>query len=239
MSRKQTADDFPRYTPPPVVLPDDDAATIPELRAFAAMVWNEFTEVFGNSMTLIHMVRAPRKLFRMANDWLRHLELFVRRFIIIVAGTLALAPVKPRPSSRGKADPAVYRRSFAHWADPTSWRVSFRILPSGPRDPQPYSYRRNGTRPIRATGLARRIEALRRVLSYHEFYAHRFARSLARIRNPGARRNLRPDYGVKPWVFHPNLSSRGAHAIKGKMPLANAMCERTLARMQALEPRPG
>lgn len=95
MRRKMKPEDYPPYTPPPLVLPDDDASAILEIREFAVMVWNEITMVFGPSIHFVRMITSPRRFYRQTLDWLRNLELLVRRLITITALSMKLPPVKP------------------------------------------------------------------------------------------------------------------------------------------------
>ncbi|MDP3495716.1 MAG: hypothetical protein Q8R82_21625 [Hyphomonadaceae bacterium] len=244
---KMKEEDYPRYTPPPVVLPDDDRSVILDLRSFAAMVWEEITMVFGPSIYLVRLATSERPFFRQTLDWLRNLELFVRRFIAVTALSMTLPPVKPakassRPSSAQPAEAPAFRRCSGHWADVQSWDVRFRIMPRGPSEPGPSREGLPRTPVVQTPmlyGLARRIEALRRVLSYHEAYARRFARSLDRMRARAPRANDRVLLGVKPWKFNPYMASKGQHAVREMMPLLTGLCERAVARWQGLDPRPG
>lgn len=240
MPYKMKPEDYPPYTPTPVVLPDDDDAAILEIREFAAMVWREITQVFGPSILFVRMITAPRRLYRQTLDWLRNLELLVRRLITITALSLTLPPVKPAKRSPGTAPD--FRRISGHWSDVESWNVSFRILPPAPRAPRPSTAglpRKPARHFVSTYSIARRIEALRRVLSYHTAYARRFARSLERCRARTPRSNDKVLLGVKPWKFHPYMSSKGQHAVRHIMPLTVGLCQRALARWQGLEPRPG
>ena len=241
MPYKMKPEDYPPYTPPPLVLPDDDASAIPEIRDFAAMVWREITEVFGPSIHFVRMITAPRRFYRQTLDWLRNLELLVRRFIAITALAMTWPPVKPTKRSPSTRLPEFRRRS-GHWADVQSWNVSFRIMPRLPRKPRPSTAglpRKPLTHFVRVYNIARRIEALRRVLSYHKVYARRFARSLELRRARTPRSNEKVLLGVKPWKFHPYMATKGQHAVRDIMPLVVGLCQRALNRWQGLDPRPG
>ena len=135
MPRKKKEDAYPRWTPPPVVLPDDDASAIPEMREFAAMVWGEITDVFGNSAYLVSRAVDSLAFMKQARDWVRNLELFVRRMIAVLALSIQLPPARPRTPAARPRPPEEFRRRSGHWMDVQGWHVSFRLTPPVPGDP--------------------------------------------------------------------------------------------------------
>jgi hypothetical protein len=118
------------------------------------------------------------------NDLIHHLELITRRIILIAALALdiILAPLKPNTRERKK------RRVLVWPHRPETWRTSFRMLNArgqvsdrapplqvGLTDPSQLS-RFLGTLP-----LARRFEAVRRVLTNPDRLVRRTALRLARL----------------------------------------------------------
>jgi hypothetical protein len=151
-------------------------------------------------------------------DWLRPLELLLRRMLLIEAFALAVSQTLPRP--RTKATNAVSGSAVApatptparakpafNPARPETWRVAFIALPgrgrSGPRRPLP------SVQPVRAYGeevcakryrrqlvsalpLARRLEAAIRVIVNPLPFVRRLAFRLSRGRTASATRLVIP-----------------------------------------------
>lgn len=229
--RKKAFDeyDYPRYRPEPVTLPDDAVSVVLELRRFAAMMWGEICGLFGASKHLVERVRAPRDFMRPALDWVRNLEMMMKRVIIILA--LAL---KPAPARKSSPRERKMRRSRSHWAQSDIWNVVFRMMPALPRQRACTARIAAPPNPLTRTyGLARRIEALRRVISYSESYPLRFARTLARHQARNASANDKVLLTLKPWDIHPWRSSKGMFAVREGMKLAAPLAERELAAWQA------
>lgn len=239
MGRKKEFDpyDYPPYRPKPVELPERAADAVPELRAFAASVWSDLVSVFGSSRDLVRAVTLPANCVRIARDWLRHLELLVRRMILILALSKTVAPAKPwgRPSRT----PRIRGRD---WLACDTWTVSFRMMPRAPR---PSRINRATRKPPRwrffrlTAGIARRIEALRRTIGHPHACARRFARTLARWKAKEAMRNDPRVMRARAWDFHPHRDSRGARVVNDGMRLAAPLAERALAIWQGELIEPG
>ena len=137
-------------------------------------------------------------------DWLRPVELLLRRMLLIEAITLIISQVlPPRIAATAKSARPVRAAKPAFDADyPDTWRVSFRTVPSAPRggarrcrrqlppiDPDhfpgdpvtPLRYRRTMHN---AWPLALRLEAAIRVVLDPARYARRLALRLRGRRNP-------------------------------------------------------
>lgn len=234
--------EFPPYRPTPVELPEAAADAVPELRSYAAFIWDAACNLFGCSRTLVNRVRAPHDFMRQARDWIGNLELLVRRMLLIMALSLKLAPVRKRKP----AGPRGHART-ASWSTPDSWRVTFRMMryskPETDEDmdgalhePPPAPVK---TYSGRTAPLARRLEALRRAISFHGAYAQRLARRLARIRAKDALANAPRVIRLKPWDFNPWRDTRGMRAIHDGMRLAQPLAERELAIWQPELLQPG
>ena len=66
---------------------------------------------------------------RPATDWVRHLEMLMKRIIIILALSMKLPPVrpcKPRPDTRWQESSRIRR---SHWAQPETRKVSCAMAP--------------------------------------------------------------------------------------------------------------
>lgn len=223
--------DYPAYTPPVVELPENAADAVLDLRRFAAMVWEETSGLFGYSRQLIDWIRMDRPFMRMATDWVRHLEMLMKRVVVIVALSLNLAPVRQR-ALRPRTIETRLRRS--HWAQPETWKVSFPMAPlkrvERARPPGPP--KRRPSLLVRTYGLARRLEALRRVISFTERRAVRFARALARRKARLAGLNDKPVLELRNWDFHPYRASKGMFAVREGMAIAHPLAARCLRLWQ-------
>ena len=77
-----------------VDLPENAIDAMLDLRRFAAMAWEETSGLFGYSRHLVDWIRMDRPFMRLATDWVRHLEMLMKRVVVIVALSLNLAPVR-------------------------------------------------------------------------------------------------------------------------------------------------
>jgi len=241
MGRRREFDpyDYPPYRPKPVELPEKPVDAVPELREFAAMVWGEVVMVFGSSRDLMRGVTLPANCVRLARDWLRNLELLVRRMILILALSKTLPP--PKPWGRAAHEPREPRIPAKDWLACDTWKASFRMMPRAPRPGRVSGVRKPPRwRFFRLTaGIARRIEALRRTIGHHHACARRFARTLARWQAKEAQRNDRRVMRAKAWDFHPHRDSKGMRAVNDGMRLAFPLAERALAIWQGELIEPG
>lgn len=222
--------DYPAYTPPVAELPENAADAVLDLRRFAAMVWEEASGLFGCSRHLVDWIRMDRPFMRMATDWVRHVEMLMKRVVVIVALSLNLPPVRQRASIPLGIETRLRR---SHWAQPETWKVSFRMSPVKrgerawrPGAPKPQSLL------VRTYGLARRLEALRRVISFTERRAVRFARALARRKARLEGMNDKPVLELRKWDFHPYRASKGMFAVREGMAIAHPLEARCLRLWQ-------
>jgi hypothetical protein len=199
---------------------------LPGLWQFAGMVWMQLTEVYGHQLQLIRQEYLVVKSYRRVADWIRNLELLVRRILFIAASALELAP------SRGKAGAwgiCRFRRTFLD--DPLTWKVSFRVLQARRASrPTPVRGRRKTdpekrlhflpTRP-----LAMRIEALRRAIKYRDDHIRRLARRLHRMQAANRSANQPRGIELKAWDYHPDRRTPGKHAVARGMTIAQPMAE--------------
>jgi len=204
---------------------------LPGLWSYAVMIWYELTgDLVGHSSAeLMRRQYISGNSHRIIGDWLRNLEKLVRRILLIAALALDLKPAKPAPR-RPWGAPG-FRTEI--WSDPTSWRVSFHMLERGRsarrarigkrrrRDPEDPADWRSPARP--AWRFARRIEALRRVLSFQQDAARRLARQLARIRARNAAANTPRRLKLAVWDFTPERRTTGKHAIAEPMSFADPL----------------
>ena len=197
---------FPKREPP-----ENPRDALPELWGLAARVWNEILSGLE---------------YRHCTDWLRSLETLVRRIVMIAALTLELKPVAAG-SSHAWGEPR-FQRTL--WHDPTTWKVSFRVLRQARErrdgERRPKKPRREHDLPSR--GLARRIEALRRVLSGGQACAMRLARALARMKKANRTLNAPRELRLRPWSIRWDKRTSGRLAVRDSMDIAQALAQRMI-----------
>jgi hypothetical protein len=80
--------------------------------------------------------------------------------------------------------------------------------------------------------MAKRIEALRRLLANPDKRARRVALRLARIRAANAKANEPRILALRPWDFAPEKRTLGKHAVNDGMKVAQPLAEEALDRWQ-------
>lgn len=212
---------FPQREPP-----ENPRDALPELWGLAARVWNEICALWGDSASLMRRRRLSGFEYRHCTDWLRSLETLVRRIVVIAALTLELKPVAAGPS-HAWGEPR-FQRTL--WHDPTTWKVSFPVLRQARErrdgERRPKKPRREHDLPSR--GLARRIEALRRVLSGGQACAMRLARALARMKKANRTLNAPRELRLKPWSIRWDKRTSGRLAVRDGMDIAQALAQRAI-----------
>ena len=140
----------------------------------------------------------PQSVARRLKAHMKELAIILRRLIMLMALSLCLEAVKPRPPAKPRQDDEPVM---------TKAQVPFSIALSG--QTQVYSldgpgFPEGGARvsgPVPAASLMRRFEALARILRNPEKYAVRLARVMERRRRAGAPRPIcqaMPTHRLKP-----------------------------------------
>jgi hypothetical protein len=211
---------FPQREPP-----ENPRDALPDLWRLAARVWYEVCAIWGDSASLLRG-HIPARDYRRCTDWLRHLEALVRRIVIVAALALEL-----KPAADGRRRPwgePRFQRTL--WHDPTTWKVSFRVLRQARERREgeqcPKKPRREHDLPSR--GLARRIEALRRVLSGGQAYAKRLARLLARMKTANRTLNAPREFRLRPWSIRWDKRTSGRLAVSDGMDIAQSLARRAI-----------
>lgn len=217
----------------------------PKLTAPLLDVWTFARNTFAD---ITHLVISPleladREYIRRADhkryaDLIRHLELLARRFIMAAALALnfllkPLAERQPRARKRGR--PLYWMHRPETWcAGVNLWRK--------PSAPPAWSYaRRTGAPPpvVSSFPLARRLEAVRRLLANPDRYIRRTAIRLGRFDQRNRLSNNPVALAVRPWaVARPGrMSTSGSRWIRIGMEMVQPMVESQLDRWnEATEP---
>ncbi|HEV7689999.1 MAG TPA: hypothetical protein VGO52_04225 [Hyphomonadaceae bacterium] len=152
--------------------------------------WENIIRAFGHPIELVRWGWMRALEHRALGHWLRDLEAIVRKAILSDALTREVPALKPRaPGTRKRcAQPSSqeemprFRRTYSF--DPTTWKVSFRMLTRTAPDRNVRRSPRKTREPAerrRCQPFAYRIEALRRAIKYREDYVVRHVRRLARL----------------------------------------------------------
>lgn len=223
-------------TEPDQTKPDESPAeAAPALIREASDIWVEICGFFGAPHELYRRAFHYPRSHRLATDWIRCLEILVRRIILIMA--LALDP--PRRSAGAGA-------TSAHAAPKKPFRPHrpvFTVLLPVP-DPEPDAREREngGVRPPIRTyptrALARRLDALFQAIRHPEAFARRTASRLAHIatlkREPG-----RPQIGLRPWWIKPTERTSGQERTYDLIERAQRIAQRGLDAWHARLPELG
>ena len=213
----------------------------PKLGAQLMQVWDHARWVFAH---LCDFFAAPAAIaqreyinvteYRAIESWLRSLELLTRR--LILAAALAMDAVL-KPTTPREHKPRQRRRVLVWLNKPDSWIARLRMLPRKP--PETRSLRRtphDQPRVKPSFPLARRLEAVRRVLADPDARAHRFAMKLARIAAHNTKANEPRLFAVRDWDTT-KARTRGQRFIRTAMDIVMPIIEDALARWnQRCEP---
>ena len=195
----------------------------------ACYVWSTFCWLFETPAQLAGREALAIAEHRERNGWIHHLEQLVRKLVLVaaLALNLILRPSPPQPHRLRQ------RRLRLAWPDrPASWRARFRMMPRR-RDTDTGARLRSAPRDIRIVDsfpLARRLEALRRVLANPDARIRRFAITLARIARENARANAPRTFILRTWDPALQRQRHGGRMITASMsvlhPLACSAVDR-------------
>jgi hypothetical protein len=172
----------------------------------ARWVFANFFEFFAPPVAIADREYINVPEYRATDSWLRSLELLTRR--LILAAALAIN-VFLQPTGSHAYKRRQRRRVLIWFNKPSSWIARLRMFQRKPPEmPSLRCARREQPRVLPALLLARRLEAVRRVLADPDTRAHRFAVTLARIAARNApvrhpRMELLPPAQLQP-ALHPH-----------------------------------
>jgi hypothetical protein len=223
------------------------AALRPKLGEQLLQVWEHarwvfvnFVEFFATPVAIANRDYINRTEYRAMDSWLRSLELLTRRLILAAALAIevVLKPLDRRAPARqslrsSEPDPQPrprQRRRVLVWLDkPATWIARLRIFPRKPPEERFIDHnKREQPRVLPSFPLARRLEAVRRVLADPDRRAHRLAVKLARIAARNAKANAPRLFGVRAWDPH-RILNRGQRFIRTGMEIVMPLIEDALA----------
>jgi len=193
--------------------------------------------VTPRDLALIELV--SRQRHRTLTLFIRHLELLARRLVLVaaLALNLVLRPVAPRDPRRL---PRRRRRSLVWLHRPETWHVTFGIRPL----PEPTIrglHRRHRQQPgaVASLPLAKRLEAVRRVLVNPDRYIRQCALRFARLAQKSRADSQPRHFGVRPWSFDREGAAAPAAArlIATGMAVVQPLAENAIQRFnEAADP---
>ena len=196
------------------------AALRPKLSEQLLSVWDHARWVFANFCEFFatpvaiadrEYINVPE--YRAMESWLRSLELLTRRLILAAALAINVKLLDRRAPARqslrsSEPQPRKRRRVLIWPTKPDSWIARLRMLPRKPPETRALRRaKREQPRVLPAFPLARRLEAVRRVLADPDKRAHRFAVKLARIAARNAKANEPRLFGVRALGLPPHRST--------------------------------
>lgn len=217
---------------------ESPAEAAPALIREASDIWVEICGFFGAPHELYRRAFHYPRSHRLATDWIRCLEILVRRIILIMA--LALDPPRRSAGAGNTSTCVAPKKPFR------PHRPVFTVLLPVP-DPEPDTRERGGVRPpirtYRTRALARRLDALFQAIRYPEAFARRTASRLAHIATL-KREPDRPQIGLRPWWIKPSERTSGEERTYDLIERAQRIAQRGLdgwhARLPELPlPEPG
>lgn len=202
----------------PAAAQDDDEPTEAYWMLVAAgKMWAEACNYFGNPRDMFRHPFMRARQRAIIADWVRCLEMLVRRIILMVAIKLELAPSKPRSASDKAREPAP-RRPF------TALRPTLIIMPAvGQRRLRLPIHAPNPISQLRLHTLARRLVAINDAIINAHIYARRTAFSLARIAQRH-RDKPHPIIALSPWAIREEKLTSGQAAMYDQIAYAQELC---------------
>jgi hypothetical protein len=207
---------------------------------FATALWEDIVMIGADPVRLMRYREDRRSRRKVFADWVGHLEQLVRSIILLAALTLAPQSAQ-RVRARARTIPP-YRRQWPD--DPLTWQVSFSVL-HRPSRPSRHLRSKPGTPPhardvVSVVSLARRMEALRRAISYMSEHAKRCRRTLDRIEAKNRRSNTSPrTLFLRPFDFFKRPRTHGGHAAFNGMKLAHVIAVERAELWNARQYDPG
>lgn len=212
-------------------------AALRDVWASACAIWQTLCDVFDTPASLAEREFITRSEHKLLNDWVYHLELLIHRLVLV--GALALNFVL-RPLQPHAPRPRKSRRVLLWPARPEAWPARFRMMRGGGRNaddsyrpPQPA---RPAPAVVSSFPLARRIEAMRRVLANPDARIRSFAIKLARLAERNARANTPRCFRLRKWL-DPKRITAGRRMIAAPMRIVHPLaCDRIDDWNEAAEP---
>lgn len=197
----------------------------------AGKLWSDTCGYFGSPQEMFRFPFLRARHRAIAADWIRCLEMLVRRIILMIALKLELAPrtsrdSAPRPSARKPRGPF------------QALRPTLTIMPCVrpghaklPGTPDPVSQHRMHT-------LARRLTAINHAIINAHLYARRTALSLAQIAERHRDRQ-HPIISLNPWSIREEKLTSGQATMYDQIERAQASCMEQLDLWHARLLEPG
>lgn len=238
-----------------VPAPDPLTDPMPDLWEWAAFIYHEITSSWDTPRVMGDNGWYPRRRHRLLRDWVRHLEILVRRILIAAALAITLPPPRahasPRtppnvPQRHGAASPILSAIEMARRLPPNprlsqNWPTRFSIFPAQRTTSRRRIHRRREptarelhsefeTHAVCARSIALRLESLRRIIAEPHIAARRVVRTLARIKARNLTANAPRIPFLAPWIFAVRNGCPGSRLIDDPMRIAQPLAEEAYDR---------
>lgn len=197
---------------------DDEPTEAWHMLAAAGKILADAHFYFGDPREMFRhpFMRAPQR--RIVADWVRCLEMLVRRIILMVALKLDLAPRSRRtPAGEGAARQTRPRGPFR------ALRPTLIIMPAVGERRMRLRHAPNPVSQLRLHTLARRLVAIRDAIVNAHLYTRRTAFSLARIAERH-RDKPHPLIALSPWAIREEKLTSGQAATYDQIAQAQGLC---------------
>lgn len=219
---------------PPSATDDDEPTEAYWMLVAAGKIWAEACGWFGDPCTMFRHPFMRARQRSIIADWVRCLEMLVRRIILTVALKLELAPPSPRtaPAPTPNAAQARSRPPFQ------ALRPKLTIMPAVTRGGGSFGPAENPISQLRLHTLARRLIAINDAIVNAHIYARRTALVLARIAERH-RDRPHPLIGLRPWAIREEKLTSGQARMYDEIDHAQALCVEQLDLWHARLLEPG
>lgn len=211
-------------------------ALLLEVIDHACTIWEDFCLIFHTPAGLAEREYVNRADYARMRDWIYHLELLMRRFIFGAASLLQLVlrPIAPRtPRQRSRRRIIIWPNKPRLWPARFSMRTTRttrrRAVAAGDPKPRPPL--------LPAFPLARRLEALRRIIVDPTTRIRRHAIRLARLAERNARANAPRRMRIRYWDWDVRTPTMGQRIIMTPMRIVQPLaCDAADEWNEAAEP---
>jgi len=204
---------------PPSVVDDDEPTEAYWMLVAAGKIWAEACGYFGDPREMFRhpLMRARQR--SIVADWVRSLEMLVRRVILMVALKLEIAPRPPRPTPAAEPDT---RQAKPH-SPFQALRPTLTIMPALTRGRGSFGPPQSPISQLRLHTLARRLVAINDAIINAHIYARRTAFALARIAERH-RNKPHPIIGLRPWAVREEKLTSGQGRMYDEIDHAQGLC---------------
>ena len=218
------SDDTPNPAEQPVTGHDEQEPTEAyRMLVGAGKLWAEACGYFGDPREMFRHPFMRARQRRIVADWVRCLEMLVRRIILMVALKLELTPQGRTNTQQGARNDALPVPANKVVGPFKALRPTLIIMPAIRRGHRRLVHTTNPIEQLRLHTLARRLIAINDAIINAHLYARRTAFSLAQIAERH-RNKPHPLIALSPWLIREEKRTSGQAVMHDQIEHAQAMC---------------